>query len=136
MTIEIEAPLKTLEDELPRYKETNPRNYDTLTLARKRTELKAMVAHYKDMSPAWLEMCWDFVENTSKERIAEIIQTKEFEKPCTSTRDMKGGIVKNAITITTRTPEEIAMREHMLNDYEIEANKSRVPPLQDGSGGV
>ena len=125
MTIEIIAPEKTIHDELPRYKETNPRNYDDLTLARKRTELKAMVAHYKDISPAWLEMCWDFVENTSKERIAEIIETKEFEKPCTSTRDMKGGIVKNAIDIRTRTAEELAMREHILNDYEIEANKNK-----------
>lgn len=126
MTIEIIQPEKTIHDELPKYKETNPRNYDTLTLARKRTELKAMVAHYSDVSPSWLEMCWDFVENTSKERIDEIIETKEFEKPCVSKRNMKGGIIKNGIDIRTRTDAELNMREHMLNDYEIEANKKEL----------
>ena len=124
MTAQVEDAL-VVEDVLPRYKEPNPRNYDTLTLARKRTELKAMIAHYKDMSPAWLEMCWDFVENTSKERIQEIIDTKEFEKPPSVKRDYKGGIIENAIDVTTRTAEECMLREQGL-----------MPELNDNSGNV
>tara|TARA_Y100000310_G_C20471268_1_gene710162 strand:- start:286 stop:702 length:417 start_codon:yes stop_codon:yes gene_type:complete len=103
-----------IEDVLPRYKETNPRNYDELTLARKRTELKAMIAHYKDMSPAWLEMCWDFVENTPKDRIDEIINNKEFEGKPTKERDYKGGVIKGSIDVRTRTPEELMLREQGL----------------------
>lgn len=113
MSTEVEDTL-VVEDVLPRYKEPNPRNYDDLTLARKKVELKAMIAHYKDISPAWLEMCWDFVENTSKERIDEIIRTKEFEKPSSVKRDYAGGIIENAITVTTRTPEELMLREQGL----------------------
>ena len=120
-TAEVENPL-VVEDVLPRYKESNPRNYDTLTLARKRTELKAMIGHYKDMSPAWLEMCWDFVENTPKERIQEIIDTKEFEKKPDVKRDYAGGVIKDAIEVTTRTPEELMLREQGL-----------LPELNDGS---
>ena len=129
MTAKVESnliePEIILSDVLPRYKETNPRNYDTLTLVRKRTELKAMIAHYKDISPAWLEMCWDFHQNTSEERMKEIIDTKEFEKPCITKRNMRGGVLKNSINITTRTPEELSMRENMINDFEIEENKKK-----------
>lgn len=122
MTTEVENPL-VVEDVLPRYKESNPRNYDELTLARKRVELKAMIAHYKDMSPAWLEMCWDFVENTPKERINEIIETKEFEKKPNVKRDYAGGKIEGAIEIRERTPEELMLREQGL-----------MPELNDNSG--
>ena len=114
MTAQVDENVSVISDTLPRYKETNPRNYDTLTLARKRVELKAMIAHYGDMSPAWLEMCWDFVENTPKERITEIIDTKEFEKAPTKERNYKGGVIEDSIDIRTRTAEELMLREQGL----------------------
>ena len=131
MTTEVEKPNiiepnVVLEDVTKRYEEKNPRNYDALTLARKKVEVAAMMKHWDKMSPAWLEMCWDFVENTSPERVAEIINTKEFEKPSTSDRQIKGGIIENAITVEEMTEEEVENREHRLNDFEIENKKNKL----------
>ena len=47
--------------------------------------------------------------------------TKEFEKPPSVKRDYKGGIIENAIDVTTRTAEECMLREQglmpELNDH-------------------
>lgn len=118
-----------VKDVLPKYKETNPRNYNEEQLARKRLETKDLMKHYPDMSPAWIEMVWDYVENTPKERIDEIIRTKEFETKPQKKRQSKGGKIFNAISVRTRTEEELKDREFPMNDFEKVTG--RVNPLPE-----
>mgnify|MGYP003627820517 CR=1 FL=1 len=121
-----------LNDVLPKYKEPNPRNYTEMQLARKRLETRQMVKQYPEVSPQWIGWCWDFIENTSKERIAEIIETKEFEnRPQKEGRQSKGGQIYDAITKTTRTEEEVKDREYMINDFEKIEGRQNPLPLED-----
>ena len=122
-----------VKDVIPKYVEPNPRGYTELQLAKKRAETADLLLHHPTLSPAWLAMIWDFVVNTPKERIEEIINNKEFEKPSKSGRDVKGGIIKGAVTVRTRTEEELKDRYNPINDFEKVTG--RINPLPEDLSG-
>jgi len=93
--------------DIPRHQMKNPRNFTPIQLAKKDKELKEMQRVYPKTSPAWLEMVWDFVETKGEEAIKDIIDNKRFEVPPTKCRDVKGGVIKDAVSVERKTEEEL-----------------------------
>lgn len=82
-------------DEFPRYEKPNKFNYDDLTLARKNKEMRELIRDFPDVSPFYIEMFWDLLENASPE---EKEKMKEWKKSKPKPRP-KGGEIVGAVTI-------------------------------------
>ena len=66
-------------DEIPRHEPENPYNYTPLQLATRKKALRDLQKDYPSLTYAWLEMVYDWHENTPKEEIERIINNKVFE---------------------------------------------------------
>jgi hypothetical protein len=96
---------KTIDDEFTRQaKYSNDMGFDTETLQRRNNDMKELQKLYPNMTPAWLEMCWNFCEQTPKEEQDRIIKEKLWEgKP--ENKRATGGLLIDAMTI--ETPESL-----------------------------
>lgn len=89
----------TIDDEFTRtMKQTNDMGFDLATLQKRKNDMKELERLYPKMTPAWLEMAWNFCEITPKEEQDRIIKEGLWEGKPKKVRDM-GGILKNAMTI-------------------------------------
>jgi hypothetical protein len=116
--------------DIPRHKESNPRNYDKKTLARRRAELVAMGKVWPDVNPSWLELVWDFGENKTAQELEDIINSGVMELPSTKKRDVDGGVIKGAVNFREKTDEEKEWTRtegmnliNMARNTDIECNK-------------
>jgi len=69
----------TIDDEFPRYKESNPLNYTKVELAKKKKMMMDIKKDYPDLPDAWIEMVLDFEKITPPEKLIQIIEEGEFE---------------------------------------------------------
>ena len=96
---------RTLDDEFTRInKYSNDMNFDTETLQRRNNDMKEMQKLYPKMTPAWLEMAWNFCEITPKEEQDRIIKEKLWEGKPEKKRGT-GGLLIDAMSI--ETPESL-----------------------------
>jgi hypothetical protein len=65
-------------EEIPRYKASNPFNYDNLTLAKRKTEVNAALKDYPNMPPSVIEMAWDIIQTNPKDEIDDIINNNKW----------------------------------------------------------
>lgn len=92
---------KTIDDEFTRQKKyPNDMGFDTETLQRRNNDMKEMQKAYPNMTPAWLEMAWNFCEITPKEEQDKIIKNKLWEGKPDKKKDT-GGLIKDAMSIET-----------------------------------
>tara|TARA_R110000765_G_scaffold339362_1_gene429512 strand:- start:149 stop:487 length:339 start_codon:yes stop_codon:yes gene_type:complete len=96
---------KTIDDEFTRQnKYPNDMGFDIQTLQRRTNDMKEMEKLYPNMTPAWLEMAWNFCEQTPKEEQDRIIREKLWEGKPENPKDT-GGLMSNAMSI--ETPESL-----------------------------
>ncbi len=79
--------------EIPRYQEENPYNYTALQLAKRKKAMLDMKKDYPNLPEAWLEMVYDYHENTDVEEVERIISEGEWESVGKFSNDM-GGVLK------------------------------------------
>ena len=92
---------QTVDDEFPRQnKYCNDMGFDTQTLQRRNNDMKEMQKAYPNMTPAWLEMAWNFCEITPKEEQDRIIKDKLWEGKPDKKKDT-GGLINDAMSIET-----------------------------------
>ena len=65
--------------EIPRHKMANHYNYTPLQLAERKKALFDMKKDYPDLPDGWLEMVYDFNEQTPKEEVEQIINEGKWE---------------------------------------------------------
>ena len=70
-----------MEIPIPRHTPDNPYKYTNLQLAQRTKALRDMARDYPNLPYGWLEMCYDFVENTHSDEVKEIINSKKWEGP-------------------------------------------------------
>ena len=96
---------QTIDDEFTRQKKyANDMGFDTETLQRRNNDMKEMQKLYPNMTPAWLEMAWNFCEQTPKEEQDRIIKEKLWEGKPENKRGT-GGLLVDAMSI--ETPESL-----------------------------
>ena len=82
--------------DIPRYKASNPFNYDNLTIAHRKKEIEAAIKDYPNVPSHTIEMAWDLIQNNPKEEMDEIINTGRWEKAPKKERAL-GGTLKNIV---------------------------------------
>ena len=82
--------------DIPRYKASNPFNYDNLTIAHRKKEIEAAIKDYPNVPPHTIEMAWDLIQNNPKEEMDEIINTGRWEKAPKKERPV-GGTLKSIV---------------------------------------
>ena len=70
-----------IDEAIPRHVEANPLNYTKLQLAARKKALLDMRKDYPTLPEGWLEMAYDFHENTPKEEIEDIINSGKWDAP-------------------------------------------------------
>ena len=78
---------------IPRHKPENPYNYDNLQLAKRKKALLDMKKDYPLLPEGWLEMVYDFNENTPQEEVEDIIKNDKWGYAGKFSEN-NGGIVK------------------------------------------
>ena len=69
-----------MEVDLPRYKAENPYGYTKVQLAKRKTDIKALLKDYSNVPPMWVEWMYDVIENMPKEEQERIINEGLWEK--------------------------------------------------------
>ena len=106
-----EITTQTLDDEFDRTRKyTNACGFDDATLRRRDFEMRELIKAYPNMPESWLELAWNFTEFTPKEEQDNIIKNKLWEGKPTNRR-MTGGVIKNAMSITTRDENTLSQTE-------------------------
>ena len=82
--------------DIPRYKASNPFNYDNLTIAHRKKEIEAAIKDYPNVPSHTIEMAWDLIQNNPKEEMDEIINTGRWEKAPKKERAV-GGTLKSIV---------------------------------------
>lgn len=82
--------------DIPRYKASNPFNYDNLTIAHRKKEIEAAIKDYPNVPSHTIEMAWDLIQNNPKEEMDEIINTGRWEKAPKKERAL-GGTLKSIV---------------------------------------
>jgi len=82
---------KSIEDEFKRSNyATNAKGLTDEEIRQRDVDTYEMMKMYPKLNPLWADLIWNFCHRTSKERVREIIDNKEWEKP--SEKDyLKGG---------------------------------------------
>ena len=71
----------TQTEEIPHHQAENPYNYTKIQLARRTKDVKELEKHYPSLPPSWLDMVWDYCENTDPEELQRVIESGQFEGP-------------------------------------------------------
>lgn len=88
----------TIDDTIPRQNMTlNKCGFDKATLKRREIELIALQKLYPNMPLHFIEVAWNWHESHTLEEQNDIILSGVMDKP--SSRDGKGGVIKNAFII-------------------------------------
>ena len=82
-----------IEEAIPRHTPSNPYNYTNTQLAQRKKALLDMRKDYPTIPEGWLEMAYDFNENTPQEEVEEIINTDKWSKPGQFSNVAGGSIV-------------------------------------------
>jgi hypothetical protein len=82
-----------IDETIPRHIPENAYNYSNLQLAQRKKALLDMKKDYPHIPEAWLEMAYDFHENTPKEEIEEIINSDKWSKPGQFSNNQGGTLV-------------------------------------------
>ena len=73
---------KSIEDEFTRSNyATNAKGLTQEEIEQRDRDTYEMMKMYPKLNPLWADLIWNFVHRTPKERIREIIDNKEWEKP-------------------------------------------------------
>ena len=95
----------SIDDEFERAnKATNAKGLTQEEIEQRDRDTHEMMKMYPKINPLWADIIWNFCHRTPKERLREIIDNKEFEKPPTK-EYQKGGIFKGC-TVEEKEPEE------------------------------
>ena len=70
-----------IDEAIPRHQPENPHNYSKVQLAQRKKALLDMKKDYPNIPDGWLEMAYDFHENTPAEEIDTIINSGKWEVP-------------------------------------------------------
>ena len=97
---------KSIDEEFTRTNyATNAKGLTQEEIERRDVETAEMMKLYPKLNPLWCDLIWNFVHRTPKERVREIIDNKEWEKP-SEKNYQKGGTYLGA-TIEEKPEEEI-----------------------------
>jgi len=112
---EVEEPtkiiMKTIDEEFPRTnKYINDMGFDARTLARRANEMKQLEKDYPTLTPAMLEMAWNFCEITPQEEHDKIINGKLWENQKPKNRVLGG--TSNSMGVYTKEEYE---RDNLIN---------------------
>ena len=69
----------SISEEIPRYEAPNPYNYTKTQLAKRSKALRDMQRDYPNLPESWLEMVYDFHENTDQQEVERIINEGKWE---------------------------------------------------------
>ena len=69
----------SITEEFPRYEAPNPFKYSKIQLAQRTKALRDMHRDYPNLPESWLEMVYDYHENTPKEEVEQIINEGKWE---------------------------------------------------------
>ena len=69
----------SIDEEIPRYEAPNPYNYSKTQLAKRSKALRDMQRDYPHLPESWLEMVYDYNENTSQDEVERIINEGKWE---------------------------------------------------------
>ena len=82
---------KSVEDEFQRTNHaTNAKGLTQQEIEQRDRDTHEMMKMYPKLNPLWADLIWNFCHRTPKERIREIIDNKEWEKP-SQANYQKGG---------------------------------------------
>lgn len=70
-----------IDEVLPRHVEENPFNYTNVQMAQRKKALLDMKKDYPSLPDGWLEMVYDFHEQTPKEEIETIMNQDKWKAP-------------------------------------------------------
>jgi len=72
----------TIEDEFKRANyATNAKGLTEEQIEQRERDTYEMMKMYPKLNPLWADLIWNFVHKTPHERVREIIDNKEWEKP-------------------------------------------------------
>ena len=92
-TLYIKSMSLAIDEAIPRHQPDNPYNYSNLQIAQRKKALLDMKKDYPNIPDGWLEMAYDYHENTPKEEIEEIINTDKWSKPGQFSKTKGGTLV-------------------------------------------
>ena len=88
-------------ENIPRHKAENPFNYTDLELAKRKKGIIDAIKDYPHISPAWIEMAYDIVENNDFDELKKKI---DESKP----KERENGGILNNVTIENKSEFETA----------------------------
>ena len=83
----------SVDEEIPRHKPDNPFQYTPLQLATRSKALRDLKRDYPHLPDGWLEMVYDYNENTPKEEVEEVINSGKWDVPGKFSKSTGGSIV-------------------------------------------
>ena len=69
----------SIDEAIPRHQPENSYKYSNLQLANRKKALIDMKKDYPKLPDSWLEMVYDYHENTPKEEVEDIINSHKWE---------------------------------------------------------
>ena len=72
-------PQMNVEENIPRYEEPNPFNYDALELAKRKKAVNDAVKDYPNLPPLWIEWMYDLIRQKPVDEVRRIIINREWE---------------------------------------------------------
>ena len=82
-----------IDEAIPRHQPDNPLNYSDLQMAHRKKALLDMKKDYPNLPDGWLEMAYDYHENTPKEEVEEIINSGKWSVPGMFSNNEAGTLV-------------------------------------------
>jgi hypothetical protein len=98
----------SISEVIPRHVEENPYNYTPLEKAERSKAMKDMARDYPNLPHSWLEMVYDFWKHTPVERVEEIVNNGEWDKPGRFSNSSGGTI--HTMTILDKDTEPLKQR--------------------------
>ena len=69
----------SIDEAIPRHEPENPYKYSNVQFAARKKALIDMKRDYPSLPESWLEMVYDYHENTPKEEVEDIINYRKWE---------------------------------------------------------
>ena len=101
----------SIDEAIPRHVEANPYKYTPLQKAERTKALKDMAKDYPTLPPSWLEMVYDFWKLTPNDKVEDIINNGEWDKPGRFS-NAKGGTL---LTMQVLDAEDEPLKERYMN---------------------
>lgn len=90
---DIENEAVNILDELPRNEGRNPLNLSRIELQKRNKQIQLAIKDYPRVPEMWVEWMYDYIQKEGEDKIKEMIDNGDFDRPDYVKREL-GGILK------------------------------------------